>query len=279
LNSQARELGIAIYVMHLRTRAGVGINDYAERQYRMLSRPLDGGTDDRYHPIADGSPAALGESVAQLASSIVESVQQAMDGRVVEAPEAAEDDLAETVTLDTLVLRLPYLGSLQDERAPDVFKAWIADRALDAPTQTAVEVRLLITKDQLNTLREVLREIVDAGEATRTDSAAFFDQVRGALAALARGDEGRLVNAQFETLGGALGEFLDGLPYRSPLMELTPERWLNTSSVEQRVILDRLRSRLRLFERVHDDPANWTELYQGAPPGETVYAMPLGFLP
>ncbi|MGH6921007.1 MAG: vWA domain-containing protein, partial [Geminicoccaceae bacterium] len=66
---------------------------------------------------------------------------------------------------------------------------------------------------------------------------------------------------------------------RSPLMELTPERWLNTSSVEQRVILDRLRSRLRLFERVHDDPANWTALYEAAPPGETVYAMPLNFLP
>jgi serine/threonine-protein kinase PpkA len=40
LNSQARERGIAIYVMHLRTPAGVGINDYAERQYRMLSRRL-----------------------------------------------------------------------------------------------------------------------------------------------------------------------------------------------------------------------------------------------
>jgi hypothetical protein len=279
LSALAREQGIAIYTMHLRTPAGAGTHDYAEGEYRELSRALGSNSGDRYLPIEGGSPEALGANVAQLASSIVESVQQAMDGRVAEALEAAEDDVAGTAALDTLAMQLAYLGRLQDERAPDVFKAWIADRALENTTQTAVEVRLLITKDQLNTLREVLREIVDAGEATRTDSAAFFDQVRGALAAMARGDQGRLVNAQFETLGGALGEFLDGLPYRSPLMELTPERWLNTSSVEQRVILDRLRSRLRLFERVHDDPANWTALYDDAPPGETVYAMPLNFLP
>ncbi|HEX5080047.1 MAG TPA: vWA domain-containing protein [Geminicoccaceae bacterium] len=279
LSAQAREQGIAIYTMHLRTPAGAGTHAYAEGEYRELSRALGSNAGDRYQPIEGGSPEALGASVAQLAGSIVTSVQQAMDGRVAEALEAAGDDLAQTAALDTLAMQLAYLGRLQDERAPDVFKAWIADRALENTTQTAVEVRLLITKDQLNTLRDVLREIVDAGEATRTDSAAFFDQVRGALAALARGDEGRLVNAQFETLGGALGEFLDGLPYRSPLMELTPERWLNTSSVEQRVILDRLRSRLRLFERVHDEPANWTALYDDAPPGETVYAMPLSFLP
>jgi hypothetical protein len=279
LSEQAREQGIAIYTLHLRTPAGAGTHAYAEGQYRELSQALGSGSGDRYLPIADGSPEALGETVAQLAGSIVESVQQAMDGRVAETLEAAEGELAETTALDTLAMQLAYLGRLQDERAPDVFKAWIADRSLEDTTKTAVEVRLLITKNQLNTLRDVLREIVDAGEATRTDSAAFFDQVRGALAAMARGDESRLVDAQFETLGGALGEFLDGLPYRSPMMELTPERWLNTSSVEQRVILDRLRSRLRLFERVHDDPANWTELYEGAPPGETVYAMPLSFLP
>ena len=278
LSALAREQGIAIYTMHLRTAAGAGTHDFAEGQYRELSRALGSDAGDRYHPIEGGSPEALGENVAQLASSMVESVRQAMDGRVAEALEAAEDDLAETAALDTLAMQLAYLGRLQDERAPDVFKAWIADRALENTTQTAVEVRLLITKNQLNTLRDVLREIVDAGEATRTDSAAFFDQVRGALAAMARGDEERLVNAQFDTLGGALGEFLDGLPYRSPLLELTPERWLNTSSVEQRVILDRLRSRLRLFERVHDDPANWTALYEDAPPGETVYAMPLSVL-
>lgn len=279
LSEQARELGIAIYALHLRTAAGAGTHDYAEGQYRELSHALGSGTGDRYLPIADGSAEALGENVAELANSLVESVKQAMDGRVAEAQEAAEGELAQSAALDTLAMQLAYLGRLQDERAPDVFKAWIADRALEDTTRTAVEVRLLITKNQLDTLRNVLREIVDAGEATRTDSAAFFDQVRGALAAMARGDEGRLVNAQFDTLGGALGELLDGLPYRSPLMEITPERWLNTSSVEQRVILDRLRSRLRLFERVHDEPANWNALYEGAPPGETVYAMPLGFLP
>jgi hypothetical protein len=45
------------------------------------------------------------------------------------------------------------------------------------------------------------------------------------------------------------------------------------------VILDRLRGRLRLFESIANDPTNWTALYEDAPPGETVYAMPLGFLP
>ena len=87
-----------------------------------------------------------------------------------------------------------------------------------------------------------------------------------------------LVNSDFDTLGGAFGEALADLPYRSEMMEITESRWANSGTL-QREVLDRLRARLLLYERWHDDPANWTKLSEDAPDGEWVFAMPFSALP
>ena len=47
----------------------------------------------------------------------------------------------------------------------------------------------------------------------------------------------------------------------------------------RRQIIDDLRGRFLLYERWHDDPELWVPLYENAPDGEHVYAMPFGALP
>lgn len=278
LSADAREAGIAIYTLHLRTAAGASTHGHAEGEYRRLSRGLGSDQTDRYFPIERGDPEVFRGLVDDFVEQLTTDISAAVDGELADAQDEAGSQ--GKASLDTYAMQLALLGRLQRAQAPDVFEAWLSDRALEDLTKTAVEVRLLITKNQLNTLREVLQAIVDAAEGTRgqTDSTEFFERVRSAVASMAR-DPSRLVDAQFETLGGAMGDFLDGLPYRSELLEMSSSRWANLSSIEQRDVIDRLRRKMRAFERLHDDEGRWQSLNEGTPDGERVYAMPLDYLP
>jgi hypothetical protein len=176
-------------------------------------------------------------------------------------------------------MRLAYLGERVGASAPPLFESWVSDKALEDARLSAMQPRLLITKNELSTLRTVVRTVLDVAERSQgaTDQVSFFNQIKDAMVRMSQNPD-TLVNANFDTLGGAFGEALADLPYRSEIMEITEQRWANSSTL-QREILDRLKARLVLYERWHDDPANWTRLAPDAPDGEHVFAMPFSALP
>ncbi|MGB0498441.1 MAG: vWA domain-containing protein [Rubricella sp.] len=270
IQTLAEENGIAILTLHLQTTAGAANHAYAEGQYRQLSRF---GDLEFYYPIEGGSEAVFREQIGTLVANLTDHVRVAM-GQEPEAPEADP-------RLDELgfAMRLRYLGAAQGTAAPDVIRAWVTDRAAENPARAALTPRLLISRNELSSMTTILEEIVAAGESTQSqdDPARFFRQVRDAVSRLAVNPD-LVVNSDFETLGGAVGEFLVGLPYRSQIMDLTEDRWINAGT-ERREIIDGLRQKLSLYRQIHNDPANWTPLFDGAPDGEHVYAIPFSILP
>lgn len=269
LQTLAEENGVAILTLHLQTPAGADDHAYAEGQYRRLSR-FDGR--EYFYPIPGGREDAFRERI--------EALVEGLTGH------ASETEARRTGTQDPdplaelgLAMRLRYLGAEQGSAAPDVIRAWAGDRAAEDPVRTALMPRLLLTRNELSSMATILQEILDAGEATQSvdDPGRFFRQVREAVSRLAQNPD-LIVDAEFDALGGAMNDFLEGLPYESQIMQLTEERWVNAGT-ERREIIDRLRQRLTLYKRIHDDPSNWTPLYDGAPDGEHVYAMPFSALP
>jgi serine/threonine-protein kinase PpkA len=88
-----------------------------------------------------------------------------------------------------------------------------------------------------------------------------------------------VVDVDFVTLGDAVGEYLEDLPYRSEVMALDERTWQQMGGGRQRELIDGIKSKLVYYERVHNDPALWTAPYEGAPPGEHLFAIPLSRLP
>ncbi len=62
-------------------------------------------------------------------------------------------------------------------------------------------------------------------------------------------------------------------------MALDEHNWAALGGGRQREIIDAIKSKLAYYERVHNEPALWTALYEGAAPGEQVFALPLDQLP
>ena len=270
---------IAIATLHLLTPAGRQTHTGAAAQYRALSRWGDSG--DLYFPVEGGTVNAFGAQVDTLADALLKQIEGIRSGRVIQVPEGPRVSEVERKTaLVGRAMQLAYLGRERGSRAPRLIDAWVSDRDLIDPTQKTLEVRVLITKNQLSDLQETLEAIFKAGEGTFMSPKDFFGQLRGAAAALARNPEqvsqvrvGRLADV------GVIGQWLDDLPYTSQIMNLTEARWLSRSYAEQQEVLDAIEEKVRLYRRIHDETDRWIALAPDAPKGESVTTVPLDALP
>ncbi|MET1027672.1 MAG: vWA domain-containing protein [Dongiaceae bacterium] len=281
----AQERGVAIYALHLLTKEGVSNHDQAAAQYKTvssypnLSKPL-------YYPIADGSVTQFGSVVDLLSQAIVKQVTDAASGKTAVGAEAPSDgsSVASQVASDTAAvgyaMRLAYLGRVSKTTAPKLVEAWTVDRDFAKPDVATMDVRVLLTKNQLSDLQQVLKTVLDVGKAKQLDPTGFFDAIRSAAAAMGR-DPAKLKDPNATKLGqlGLIGEYIDDLPYKSKVMGIDQDIWQGWSISEQQFFLDEIERKLALYQKLNDDADRWVALSPNAPAGEYVYPIPIDALP
>jgi hypothetical protein len=294
IQSEAGELGVAIFALHLKTPAGRDNHAGAEATYRSLTKnaylqePL-------YFPVATGSVKRFGKTVDTLADSIVDHVRRASQGETVagsaktsqaarQPPRQAADPELERLRKLTKSLghamQLAYLGKAEKTRAPTVLKGWIADRDVADPTKRTLDVRVLLTKNQLSDLEMILRKIVDAADRGVLEPNQFFDSLRSIAAQYGR-DPNLATRPEATKLAdlGILGEYLEGLPYQSDIMHLDQDTWARWGPQRQYDFINRLKSKIQLYARYNADIGRWTALAEGSPVDEHVYPVRLRDLP
>jgi serine/threonine-protein kinase PpkA len=291
VREKALENSIAVYTVHLKTPAGAEDHSRAERQYSVLSDYPNVGS--LYYPVDAGSVDHFRTSIDALADAIVTQVEAASRGEFAAgakqmakmdaqaAPEAKSlADLRRKTALLGYAMQLSYIGRVQGVQAPPLLRAWTVDRDLDNPANQALQVRVLLTKNQLSDLQAALKEIVNVGIATEVSRQQFFDQLKSAAATLSR-DPARIGRQGATNLKelGLLGEYLDDLPYRSRVLALSEEIWNRWTIGEQVAFVDDLQAKIRLYQSFHDDVDSWVNLDDGASPGDAIYPVPLSALP
>lgn len=288
----AQTAGIALFAVHLKTREGARDHAAAATQYEMLTRFQ--GKDSLYIPVEAGSVDRFGETIERLATAMtqqVKTIRQAMTepAKKPAAPEplpsADAGGIDRKAALVGNAMQLAYLGKRRGTQAPPVFEAWVSDRDFDRPTLATLDVRLLMSRDQISDLQQVLKTIIKAGEAAQISPEGFFTDLQSAAAAMARTPRG--VAGVTKSAGGAknlaetglIGEYLDGLPYKSDVLNISQDLWQSWSIGEQQAFIDRLKSKIRFYEELHNNTDSWVALDGGSLSGESVYPVPLDALP
>ncbi|MAU62610.1 MAG: serine/threonine protein kinase [Parvibaculum sp.] len=210
-----------------------------------------------------------------------ETAAQKAEAQAAEAEAQYQEDLAEfqrQVMLAGRAMQLAYLGREAGTQAPSFFEAWAADRDLENPALATFDVRVLLSRNQLSDLTLALRTILETAERTRMTPRDFFSQLQTAAALLSRtpdqvGSVKRLAQV------GIIGEYLEDLPYRSRILEVTEDDWLSWGFDRQREFLDELRQKIELYERLSDEVTLWVALDGGRIPGDAVYPVSLSSLP
>ncbi|MAB12709.1 vWA domain-containing protein [Parvibaculum sp.] len=198
------------------------------------------------------------------------------------APPATKEEMEfqKRLAMAGYAMRLKYLGREAGTKAPSLYEGWVSDVALEDPSLKSMQVRVLLTRNQLSDLQQALKAIVETAERTRTTASEFFSQLQEAAALMSR-DPGNVGTSQVNRLAdvGALGEYLEGLPYKSKVLEIDEATWLSWSFGQQREFLDELEAKIRNYQEYHDDTDLWISLDGGRVPGDAVYPVKLEALP
>lgn len=289
----ARAKRIRILAAHVKSPSGSKNHAYAALQYKNLTEvPGEGMT--AYYPLDASTPKAGAAAFGSFATSVgnvfvdlarTTANQEPMPKPAEQSPSDKPEDqgrwLAENLGYS---MQLDYLGDKRGNRAPEVRTSWIADmdlpRLAESRRTETVEVAVLLTKNQLSTLQKQLKIIVDNAERTKkTGARDFFQSILSASAQMAR-DPGAFTahpNQNLQTTG-VLGEFLDGLPYRSQVLQMTDDDWNNMNLGQQTQFINRLKSRIARYDEYERDRDNWESF--GAPDSDDwVYRVPLSMLP
>lgn len=268
----ANEKGIAIFTWHLLTDAGSFDHQSAAEAYGSISR-FHG--QDNYAAVENGAPQTFRQMVDQTTQGISMVVEQAQSEVLANQIQnsAVPAGLAEV----GLAMQLAYLGRTSGA-VPDVFEAWVLDQDIPQFGTAAFDVRIMLTRNQLSTLIAVLEKMVEQMENGVLDPVTMFDNLQNALALLSQ-DGTRLADGVFDVMGDGLQDYLDGLPYRSDVLSLSREDWIQMGGSEQIQLRTRLASKLAVYRQYYSDPGLWTALWDGAPSGEEITLMPLAFLP
>lgn len=292
LRLEAQHRGVAVYALHLKTDKGAKYHEQAQEQYtdltfnNYLNKPL-------YYPVNAGDVNEFGDKIDKLSKSLSAQVKAAYRGEMAagsalsavekEKSSAPKTEPQDEIEQDALLLgkamQLAYLGSVNGAKAPPVFKAWISDKDFAKPTIPTVEVNVLMTKAQLSDLSDVVKKIIQAATEGLISPEDMFGQLRSVAAAM--GQDPNKIKAEGAKIAdlGLLGEYLDGVPYKSQVASIDEETWKGMSIQEQEKFINNLRDKLQHYRVMNEDQSRWTSLSEGSDPRDFVYPVPLEALP
>lgn len=292
LRKLAQEKGIAIFVLHLLTPATMANHARDAAQYQALAEFP--GVGSLYYAVPTGDVGKFGQALDTLAGQITEQVRLASrnSGPKQAATPAATSDDAQLAELQAKVaklgyaLRMKYLQKTESGKVPSVFDAWLLDRDFRDPERAAVDVRVLLTRDQLSDLHDVLASVLERAEEGMLSPQTFLDELQSLAATMTR-DPTRLGAATATTAGqgnsladlGFMREYIEDLPYTPEVMGLSLEDWQSWSTQQQVAFITRLESKIDYYRALHDHTDLWVSLDGGPVSGDSVYPVPLEVLP
>ena len=295
LRMEADHYGAAIYTLHLLTSSGKKTHKKAREQYedlsfnQVLNKPL-------YYPVNAGSVESFGSMVDTLSRSLTNQVQLATQGMMAAgsslsateeqpaepAPEEATKEQNEALQEDSrklgLAMQLAYLGRVKGTESPEFLKGWMYDRDVDDHNKQVCAPVVLVNRNQLSDLYNLVNGVLQAGIAGQLSSEDMFTQLQALAAQMGR-DPSQLSKSSSIGEMGIMGELLDELPYKSTIASMNVEDWNNMGSQEQEERVRALENSLKYIQHCAGDNDRFIRLNEDADSSEEVYPIPLEALP
>ena len=304
LTQVARDRKVTMFTLHLQTPQAARIsqetefyNDIqrGETQYRGMQMTGD-RTRTKYFRVRGNTQSAFAKGMDQVASDFVDIVGRASQGEAALGEETEVDDTASLLGEESMFLsensdgmvidedsaglvsdalvneifryQQDYLGRRTKSRAPDLYRGWASDRDLIDPRYEALDVSVLITRNQLSDLASRLVRVVERVEREKGSTGAFFDSVQDRTGKT-------VIDPQIRDL---LPEMLAKLPYKSDFLKIDRARWVALGESGQSEQINAVKQKIEAYRQIARSETGWIDLGSGDT-GEAVYALPLTALP
>lgn len=291
LRQLAQDRGIAIWVLHLKTPAGRRDHARAERLYTAVSEYP--GIGDFYYGVDLGDVGQFGRVLETLAGQLTRQVRETAQGTPpLPLPDSDSQPKTQLAKLQNKVeklgyaLRMRYLQRNKNEPIPEVFNAWLVDRDFQNPERHTLDVRVLLTRDQLSDLRDVLQRVLETAEEGVLTPKNFLNDLKSLAASVSRDPNATAGSTRATAASGSnladlgyMREYIDDLPYTGEVMNVSLSDWEEWSAKRQLKFLNRLEAKIRYYQALHDHTDLWISLNGGAIDGDSVFPIVLQQLP
>ncbi|MDR2461011.1 MAG: VWA domain-containing protein [Deltaproteobacteria bacterium] len=292
----ASQKNIRIVTLHIKTPQGEKNHRQARDSYEAMV--FESGGTRAYIPLEIEDPTLGAQLFTKHTDTLIQNLESAlrsldpvpsdMPKSQPGSPQTSEASAADIGALLGYSIRLDYLGTTNATSPPRVVRSWIADKDLallegDSPRDVrTVDVAVLLSRNQLAALSQSLGAIIKGAEQARLNETPmdFFEAVASAAAQLARDPKQYAVNPSAQKLGemGVLEEFLEDLPYKSDVMNITEQQWAAMGPVRQDQFILELKGKLSAYESFNNDTLHWAK-FDEKNSGEWLYRVPLHMLP
>ena len=199
----------------------------------------------------------------------------AADGGAAGAP-AAEEEILDSVAMIWEAALIEYIG--KEASPPKDIVAWALDRDLINPADRALDVRVLVTREQLSTLAQTLDQVVQALMRAEVTQAQFFEALQSVSGQTMKrpediGDAARLADT------GLLPAFIQSLPYRSDILSLTDDMFASMTAEQRSQLEWSILAKLEQYRAINEQVDAWFRLNDTDPDSDLVYPLHLDYLP
>lgn len=223
----------------------------------------------------DGIAEAVGADLDQLARAEdpLSAEMKSVLGESAASPQAVAD--AQLINQVAAAALVNYLGG---EPVRDV-TFWAMDHDLVDPDKRALDVRVLVTKEELNNLITAMQQVVEAMQTAELAQLDFFTSLQSVMAQVSKGQDIDFDNARRLGSTNLLPRWIDSLPYRSAILEMNNAAF-EAMVPEERVRLEQeLVSKLSFYVEVNNNIDVWQALNSQSTEAAKVYPLPLAMLP
>lgn len=225
------------------------VNAYDEGDYRALVARVTGDINAKLNSTLGIEPA----TAATEATAPLDSVASLWEAALIE-----------------------YVG--KEANPPKDIVAWALDRDLVNPADRALDVRVLVTREQLSTLAQSLDQVVQALMRAEVTQAQFFESLQSVSGQTMKRPEDIGVAAQLADTG-LLPAFIQSLPYRSDILALTDDMFASMTTEQRSQLEWSILAKLQQYRAINEQVDAWFRLNDADPDRDMVYPLHLDYLP
>ena len=168
-----------------------------------------------------------------------------------------------------------YIGS--DAQPPTNIVAWALDLDPTAYEKKSFDIRIMITRQDMEELQALVKGLLSALNSGATTSAGFFGDIQGAGGAASY--DFSIGDAEKFSSSPNLPKWIDALPYKSTFLSLSKEDFLQASPDDRTRYENTLGNLVQLYDEALNRPDGWVSLNDQAPVDEKIYMLDLANLP
>ncbi len=193
------------------------------------------------------------------------------------APEAETKSEGNDIITDVWQSALiDYIG--RSAKPPKDITAWVADKDLTNLDDQSLQVRVLITKEQLSNLTESLDRILRALRESSLSQSQFFDALQSISGQTLKRPED-IGKAQKLADTGLLPSFINSLPYKSDILSLTNDEFASMTTEQRASLEQNLQAKLIQYLEINENTGVWHKLNKDDPESIVVHPLLIDYLP